>query len=200
GRPGGGRPGGAGRRPGADGRDGGGDAGGAGRPGPVGTDAAPVRPYSIADLPGDPSTRLERDALQAILQFPDAAGLDLIRQATDSRFGNETLAVVRDGVASVVATDGALRVDRVVAEVPAPFAGVVQQLAVAPVPQRTEAATTAYVRGVVASLVERELLRQKRELLGRLQRTDPADRETYAMIQRALVDIELDRRSLTAAD
>ncbi|WP_350346795.1 DNA primase [Agromyces sp. G08B096] len=161
---------------------------------------APPRPFSIAELPGDPSTRLERDALQAMLQFPDAAGLDLIRHATDSRFGNETLAVVRDGIASVVATDGALRVDRVVAEVPAPYAGVVQQLAVAPVPQRSEAETTVYVRGVVTSLVDRELLRQKRELLGRLQRTDPSDRETFAAIQRALVDLERERRSLTSAD
>ncbi|WP_240666030.1 hypothetical protein [Agromyces sp. LHK192] len=135
-----------------------------------------------------------------MLQFPEAAGADLIRHATDSRFGNETLAVVRDGIASALATDGAVRVDRVVAEVPAPFAGVVQQLAVAPVPQRTETATTAYVRGVVTSLVERELLRQKRELLGRLQRTDPAERETYSAIQRALVELERERRALSESD
>ncbi|WP_308796414.1 DNA primase [Agromyces silvae] len=160
----------------------------------------PARPFSITDLPADPSTRLERDALQAMLQFPDVAGVELLAQATDTRFGNETLAVVRDGVASVLAGGGALSVDRVVAEVPAPYASIVHQLVVAPVPQSSEAVLTAYVRGVLTALVERELLRQKRELLGRLQRTDPGDRETFATIQRALVDLERERRSLGPED
>lgn len=175
---------------------------GAARPaGPAAGQPAPeqlARPFSIAELPADPSTRLERDALQAMLQFPDVAGADLLAQATDSRFGNDTLAVVRDGIASVVGGGAQLNVDRVVAEVPAPYASIVHQLAVAPVPQSSEAELTAYVRGVLTSLVERELLRQKRELLGRLQRTDPSDRETFVTIQRALVDLERDRRALAS--
>ncbi|WP_395243261.1 DNA primase [Agromyces sp. MMS24-K17] len=157
---------------------------------------APQRPYSIVDLPADPSTRLERDALQAMLQYPEVAGDDLLRHATDSRFGNETLAVVRDAVASVLAEHGAVTVEKVAAEVPQPYIGVVQQLAVAPVPQRSEVELTTYVQGVVIALVDRELLRQKRELLGRLQRTAPDDRDTYAAMQRALVDIERERRAL----
>ncbi|WP_394552080.1 DNA primase [Agromyces sp. MMS24-JH15] len=162
----------------------------------AGEDAAP-RPFSITQLPPDPSTRLERDALQAMLQFPAVAGADLLHQATDTRFGNETLAVVRDGVAGALATHGeALTVAQVLAEVPQPYASVVQQLAVAPVPHRTDSELTAYVRGVLTSLVDRELLRQKRELLGRLQRTDPADLDAYARLQRALVDVERDRRAL----
>jgi DNA primase len=104
---------------------------------------------------------------------------------------------VRDGVASVLGSGSPVSVDRVVAEVPAPYASIVHQLAVAPVPQSSESVLTAYVRGVLTALVERELLRQKRELLGRLQRTDPADRDTFATIQRALVDLERDRRALT---
>ena len=88
-----------------------------------------TRPFSIADLPNDPSTRLERDALQAMIQYPDAVGGELLRHAVDCRFGNPNLAVVRDAIASVLASpDAAVRVDRVVDEVPAPFAGVVRQL------------------------------------------------------------------------
>ncbi|QEO13128.1 DNA primase [Agromyces intestinalis] len=181
--------------PGRQGRDeASGEASGRDRGGEARADVA-VRPFSITELPGDPSTRLERDALQAMLQYPESVGDELIRRATDSRFGNETLAVVRDGIASTLAADGSVKVDRVMAEVPAPYAGVVQQLAVAPVPQRSTAELSVYVTGVVGALVERELLRQKRELLGRLQRTDAADRETYATIQRALVDIERERRA-----
>jgi DNA primase len=166
--------------------------------GQVGAQAdAAARPFSIADLPNDPSTRLERDALQAILQYPEQVGADLLRHAVESRFGNASLAVVRDGIASVLASpDPAVRVDRVVDEVPAPFAVVVRQLAVAPIPQRSEAELTVYVRGVVSALIDRELLRQKSELLGRLQRTDRTDTETFATLQRALVKLETERRSL----
>ena len=156
-----------------------------------------TRPFSIADLPNDPSTRLERDALQAMIQHPDAVGEELLRQAVDCRFGNPNLAVVRDAIASVLASsDAAVRVDRVVDEVPAPFAGIVRQLAVAPIPQRSEAELAAYVTAIVSSLVDRELLRQKSELLGRLQRTDRNDTATYTTIQRALVDLEAERRAL----
>ncbi len=174
-----------------------GSAPSAGRGMDPGRSDAASRPFSIAELPNDPSTRLERDALQAMLQYPDAVGLELLRHAVDSRFGNASLAVVRDGIASVLASnDPAVRVDRVVGEVPAPFAGVVRQLAVAPVPQRSEAELEAYVRGVVSALVDRELLRQKSELLGRLQRTDRTDTATYAALQRALVALEDERRAL----
>jgi DNA primase len=160
---------------------------------------APERPFSITDLPNDPSTRLERDALQAMLQYPDTLGPDLLRHAADSRFGNASLAVIRDGIASVLASpDPVVRVDRVMAEVPAPFAGVVQQLAVAPVPQRSEAELAAYVQGVVSALVDRELLRQKAELLGRLQRTDRTDQATFTALQHALVELETERRGLRA--
>ena len=164
------------------------------------TDAA-QRPFSITALPNDPSTRLERDALQVMLQFPERVGDELLRHAIDSRFGDPTLSVVRDGIASVLGSpDPVVRVDRVMAEVPQPFVGVVQQLAVAPVPQRNEAELEVYVRGVVSSLVDRELLRQKSELLGRLQRLDRTDQATYAALQRALVELETERRALRDDD
>ncbi|MEV1130571.1 DNA primase [Agromyces sp. NPDC049794] len=161
------------------------------------TTDAPQRPFSITELPNDPSTRLERDALQVMIQAPDAVGTDLMRRAVDCRFGNASLAVIRDGIASVLAAgDRSFRVDRVVDEVPAPFAGIVRQLAVAPVPQRTDDEVAAYVRGIVSSLIDRELLRQKSELLGRLQRTDRADTATFTALQRALVELETERRGL----
>lgn len=185
--------------------------GGPGEPGAraPATGGEPARSYSVRDLPNDPATRLERDALQAMLQYPEAVGVDLLRQGVDCRFGNATLAVVRDGIASALAAasvgepsratataTATVTVDRVVAEVPPPFASIVQQLAVLPVPQRDAVELTAYVRGVVGALVDRELLRQKQELLGRLQRTDRADTATYAAIQRGLVDLERERRAL----
>lgn len=161
----------------------------------AGADAA-ERPFSLAELPNDPAARLERDALQVMLQYPSAAGEELLRHALDARFGQASLAVVRDGIASIVASGGEVTIEAVVAEVPEPFAGLVAQLAVAPLPQRSEADPEGYVRGVLAAVVDRELLRQKQELLGRLQRSDRSDAEAFRALQRALVDLEAERRAL----
>ncbi|MFB9310003.1 DNA primase [Agromyces hippuratus] len=181
------------------GESGGGQAAASGTAGAGEATDVPERPFSITQLPSDPATRLERDALQAMVQHPDTVGADLLRHAIDCRFGNPSLAVIRDGIASVLASpDPQVRVDRVITEVPAPFASLVQQLAVAPMPHRNEAELTVYVQGIVSALVDRELLRQKSELLGRLQRTDRTDVAAYAALQRALVEIETERRALRA--
>jgi DNA primase len=52
------------------------------------------------------------------------------------------------------------------------------------------------VRDITIALIDRELLRLKAELLGRLQRTDAANRDVYATLQRELVRVEAERRSL----
>ena len=157
----------------------------------------PVRPYSITELPGDPSTRLERDALMAMLQHPRLIGGDLISRATQTGFSNPSLAMVRDGIASAVATiDRPDWLEGVVAEVPETLRPFVQQLVVAPIPERSERELSGYVTGIMRSLIDRDLLRRKTELLGRLQRTDPGDRDTYTAVQRGLVQLEAERRAL----
>ncbi|MWB99009.1 hypothetical protein GB864_10665, partial [Agromyces sp. MMS17-SY077] len=157
----------------------------------------PERPFSITDLPRDPATRLERDGLQAILQYPQFVDPALLRKALESRFGQPSLAVVRDGIASALADGGgAVTVEAVIADVPESFRGLVQQLVVAPVPQRNESELPGYVSGIVGSLVDRELLRRKQELLGALQRADPADADGFTALQRSLVDLERERRAL----
>ncbi len=161
---------------------------------------APDAP-DLMRLPTDPATRLERDALMAILQYPDHVGADLIRRAAQVAFVDNTLAVVRDAIATTVgvASDPAASADwlsRVAGEVPPPFATLVKQLGVAPIPEREELIAT-YCRGVTTSLIDRDLLRQKRDLLGAMQRIDAAsDPERYGQVQRDLVRIESERRAL----
>jgi DNA primase len=46
------------------------------------------------------------------------------------------------------------------------------------------------------ALIDRDLLRQSHDLLGRLQRTDPKDRESYRSIQAELMALEGERRRL----
>jgi len=153
---------------------------------------------SITHLPTDPVTRLERDALMAILQKPDAVGQELGQRMGSVAFTNTTLAVVRDAIAaSMDAFSTPNWVDRVSEEVPNGFASIVSQLVVAPIPEQAGREFSNYCRGVVASLIGRDLLAKKAELLGRLQRTDSsAEPERYRELQRELMGIESERREL----
>ena len=151
----------------------------------------------LRKLPTDPATRLERDALMAMLQYPSEVGADLVRRASSVDFVDNTLSVVRDAIATsiehVASPDW---LSRVAAEVPAPFETLVKQLGVAPIPERAEL-IGVYCRGVSAALVDRDLLRQKRDLLGTMQRIDSvAEPERYAQVQRDLVRVEAERRAL----
>jgi DNA primase len=158
---------------------------------------ARARPDSISDLPGDPATRLERDALMAMLQYPAVIGVDLLRRATATTFTQGSLAVVSDAIAvSAAHADEPNWLPRILGEVPQPVQGLVQQLAVAPLPERTEREVLRYAREITIALIDRDLLRLKAELLGKLQRTDPSAREVYAVIQRELVRVEAERRAL----
>ena len=155
---------------------------------------------SMADLGADPVTRLERDAVMALLQLPQLVGAELAMRAATTPFTNATLQVVRDGVAANLHRIGdAGYLTAVVDEVPLPFAGLVRQLGVAPIPERDEAALAGYATGIVSALVDRGILARKVDLVGRLQRTDPADREAFGALQRQLVDLDAERRVLRGA-
>jgi len=151
----------------------------------------------LTRLATDPATRLERDALMAILQYPGKVGADLVRRASAVAFVDNTLAVIRDAIAtSIEHVEAPDWLARVAAEVPAPFETLVKQLGVAPIPERAEL-MGVYCTGVTAALIDRDLLRQKRDLLGAMQRLDAAsDPERYAQVQRDLVRVEAERRAL----
>lgn len=167
---------------------------------PENTPAAAPRPRSVSlqELPTDPGTRLERDALMAVLQLPHAVGRELIERAARSGFVNNSLAVVRDAIAtSLDFVDAPDWLARITGEVPQPYASLVEQLGVAPLPSAQEAELGAYARAVTSALVDRDLLRRKAELLGQLQRTDATvDPQRYRALQTRLVTLERDRRVL----
>jgi len=155
------------------------------------------RQLSLAALPRDPATRLEQEALMAILQFPAEVGEELAGRALRGRFEQPALATVRDAIAVTFERNAEPGwVEAVAEEAPEPFRGLVRELAVAPLPGRADS-IDRYARSVVASLVDRELLRAKREALGALQRIDrAAEPERFAEVQRRLVAIEDERRSV----
>ena len=154
----------------------------------------------LTQLPTDPATRLERDALMAILQYPKEIGAELMQRATGAAFFDHTLSVVRDAIAgSLEQLETPQWLEGVAAEVPPSFSTLVNQLGVAPIPERADR-IGAYARSVVVDLIDRDLLRRKRDLLGSMQRMDAtADPERYGQVQRDLVSIETERRALRDA-
>jgi DNA primase len=153
--------------------------------------------FSITDLPVDQPTRQERDALMAILQYPNDVSRELIERVSRVRFVNSTLAVIRDAVAtSVDAVYDGDWVATVTREVPESFLTLVQQLAVAPIPERAER-IPAYCARLARDLIDRDLLQRKAEVLGALQRTDSAaEPEKYRELQKDSQSIETERRRL----
>ncbi|AMM22442.1 DNA primase [Frondihabitans sp. PAMC 28766] len=153
---------------------------------------------SILRLPDDPSTRLERDALMAILQHPQSAPRELTVQAAFAQMSDGSLSTVRDAIAATLdSLDVQDFVSAVLEQTPAPFAPLVKELAVGPLPEREGSDMVLYCTGVLSSLVERDLLHQKAELLGRMHRTDAKDDpEARRELELKLVQVESARRLL----
>jgi len=152
----------------------------------------------VFDLNADPSTRLERDALMALLQHPEEVGAALAADVSQALIANPNLATIRDAIgANLTELGGNTWIQRIQNDVPPEWRALVTQLAVSPLPQRDNREIGAYCRGVVASLVDRDLVRRKSDLVGRLQRTPVDQSDQSRAIQQELMALELKRRSLS---
>ncbi len=161
---------------------------------------APRPRVSLTQLPSTTAVRTERDALMAMLQAPTVVGRELLVQASGCGFNNGALAAIRDSIGrNVEHFDRHDWASIVQADVPEEFRSLVEQLAVAPLPERPEKAPEIYLRRITIALIDRHLRHRKDELRGRLQRTDAvADPEGYREVQRQLVQLEVDRRAFQA--
>ena len=153
----------------------------------------------ISALPQTPAVRLERDALMAMLQQASAVGPELMAQAVTAEVGDRSLRVVRDAVAAALpALDTPGWFDRVVEEAPEAYRVLVRELGLAPLPvppQNPELLAT-YARDVVVSLLDRDLLNLKGELVARMQRIGDSSDAGSRRIQEQLATLESARRSL----
>jgi DNA primase len=168
-----------------------------GEPYPDETAPAEAPPVTFADLGRDPAVRLERDALMALLQHPTVP--------TDAQFDDACASVLSqpalDSIRTVIGANRTTKAEpswlqTLLADAPAELAPLVTQLAVAPLPEEDVDRIPAYVRGVVSSLVERDLIRQKNDLVSRLQRLGSTDPEQARVISQELIDLETKRRDI----
>ena len=167
-------------------------------PGPLPvSEETPV--YQLGSLSKDPVTMIERDALMALLQHPEAVPVERASLVLQAHFSHGALALVRDAILAVFDHYGESGwVSRVQAEIPETLRVFVQQMAVHPLPEREDQAGR-YALGVTGTLLDKDLLRRKAELLSTLQRTE-AGTDAYGALQRQIVDIETTRRQLREGD
>ncbi|WP_336650970.1 MULTISPECIES: DNA primase [unclassified Leucobacter] len=164
----------------------------------TGSQPEPARPrIGLSSLRNAPTTWLERDALMAMLQQSEAVGADLLQQAVTAQVSEPNLRVVRDAIAEALPAFGTQAwLDTVIGSAPESHRGLVRELAIAPVPQRKPELIAAYARDVVISLLDRDLLALKQELLARHQRIGDAADPGARRIQQQLVALEAARRGL----
>lgn len=154
----------------------------------------------------DPVARLERNALEAVLQHPGVVDAEAFDALPADAFSVPALRAVHEairaagGVTTASGGDGAW-VERVREEAAGPVSALVTELAVTPLPEDRPDALDDYVRGVVGGLIDLGLTRQIADARGRLQRMDPeADAEAYQAAFAELVAVEGRRRALRQQD
>lgn len=152
----------------------------------------------------DPVARLERQTLEVVLQHPTFVPVEFDELTADAfsvpawRAVHEAIRAA-GGVSHTGASAPAQWLPRVAEEASAPVMGLVNELAVSPLPADREDAVEDYVRGIVNSLVEMQITRRIADLRSRLQRTDSAEQpEEYQVIFKELLELDQQRRIIRA--
>ena len=183
----------AGQQPG--GRDGGPRAQ---HPGPDSAASPQAQSFTRPD-PNDPAARMERQALEVVLQQPGLLDAGQWERFKAARFAVPAYVAVHNAVraAGEVPGSAAAWVEQVRQELPDALRGFVSELAVTPIPARDADALAMYCRDILNRLFELQVTHLKAEKLGQLQRLDPsADPALFQQLNRELMELEMQRRAL----
>jgi DNA primase len=164
-------------------------------PGPA-PEAAPLAPD-----PRDPVARIERQALECLLQVPLLVPLDVADGLDESAF--EVLAYravhhairAAGGIARARTMTGSAWAEAVRDEAPSALAALVTELAVTPLPADSEDMLARYAVSMVLRLAEVEVSRRVGVLHSRVQRLEPSDPAAMGA-SAELLAVEAQRRAL----
>ena len=151
---------------------------------------------SLATLRNDPTVWLERDAIMAMVQQGPVIGAELLSQAVTAQVTEPQLRTVRDALAQALPSLGGSWLEAVLECTPPSHQNLVRELAMASMPQRDPALLASYSREVVISLLDRDLVSLKQELLARMQRIGDPTSDASRRVQEQLAALELARRGL----
>ena len=167
---------------------------------------APLPPSAVLPSfnrpdPRDPVAAMERQALEVALQEPG-----MLEGETWQRFSRGEVLHARlpghprghPGHRARRSPGDPVRwVEQLLQEVPEPLRPLVSELAVVPLPASTAEGVLRYCRDILARLFELQITRVKADKMGQLQRLDAsADPEEFQRLNRELMQLEMQRRSL----
>ncbi|WP_433123323.1 DNA primase [Arthrobacter koreensis] len=162
-------------------------------------EAAPEAQSFARPDPNDPAARMERQALEVVLQQPGLLDAGQWERFKAARFTVPAYVAVHNAVraAGEVPASAAAWVEQVRQELPDALRGFVSELAVTPIPARDADALAMYCRDILNRLFELQVTHLKAEKLGQLQRLDPsADPALFQQLNRELMELEMQRRAL----
>lgn len=149
--------------------------------------------------PRDPQGRMEREALEVVLQHPGLLSAGNWQHFAATEFVIPAYKAVQQGIvaAGQSVEASAQWLEAVREGVPEVMISLVAELALSPLPATREDTLTRYCRDILSRLFEMQITRLKQERLGALQRMDPAlDPEGYQLLQHELMELEKARRAL----
>ncbi len=142
--------------------------------------------------------KLETQIMQVLVQNPTAFSATQLRRMQAAGISTPIYKALLD-----VILDNAERLSEpsfanlLATSVDEELQGVVRQLALAPLPLKSEADLAKYSQGIVNAAMIKALDREKTDLLSALRRAElAASEEQKTAIQRQLVELEAERRSL----
>ena len=149
--------------------------------------------------PRDPVARMERQALEVVLQHPGLLDAGQWERFKAAKFTVPAYLAVHNAVraAGDTGVPPAQWVEQVRQELPDALRALVSELAVTPIPARDDEALWQYCRDILNRLFELQVTHLKAEKLGQLQRLDPAaDPALFQQLNRELMELEMQRRAL----
>lgn len=190
-------------------------------------DGTPVEaPQPTSALPPraslkDPIARVERQALEAMLQLPGLARAANAQDLPGQSFSVPTHQAVHDAIRAaggvvlyeqrveqlkasghtedLEAKATSWYVEQVLEQADGVVAQAITQLAVEPLPELKSDRQWPYVRGIMMSLIKQGITRQIAEVRGRVQRSAPDSEEQTKLFER-LVELETQRRLFDETD
>ncbi|MFI7587177.1 DNA primase [Spongisporangium articulatum] len=164
-------------------------------------DQRPQRPVVHRPDPRDPVARIEREALECLLQVPRFVPAPDADALNGESFRVPVYRAVHDairaagGMSVAAGLEGPAWVEAVLSYATPDVAPVVTELAVAPLPADTDETLAHYAAGVVLRMVDMELVKQIGDLRSLVQRLAPTD-DGYQQAFADLLAIEGRRRSI----
>jgi DNA primase len=166
----------------------------------VGARVEAIRTSAPKPAEQTPTTKFERQILEILVQRPQAFTPELLNRIVGAGFTQSDFGLVAEAASRI---SSELRSSDWVNQLANQLVGdqldLLRALALAELPATSDADLERYSKGVVSGAMLQALAREKNDLLAALKRIDMATQpDSYAAVQRQLVELEAERRTYMA--